>query len=90
MIYGNEDNTFESSKEDEGLIGSLNLNAVSQQIEAYFQLPSNYVFSAAKENYKQYGNDKNTDMNKVVINTDNAGTDEYSDKHEDNTDECSI
>ena len=57
---------FESDEEDEGTIADENINVVSQNIALYFKSLSDF-FSAVNENEKEYGNEKNTDNNKGVI-----------------------
>ena len=57
---------FESDEEDEGTIADENINVVSQNIALYFKSLSDF-FSAVNKNEKEYGNEKNTDNNKGVI-----------------------
>ena len=88
LIYDNVDHLFESDKEDEGLIGNFNINVLSKYIALYSQSPSN--FFSVKKNYKQYGNEKNTNTKKCVISTENDVTNKYRNIYEYKTYEDSI
>ena len=44
LIYDNADHMFESDEEDEGLIGNVNLNVLSEYIALYSQPPSTFFF----------------------------------------------
>ena len=82
IIFDNEDNMFELDKEYEGTVVNNNLNVVSKQIESYFKSPLCYDFSAVNKNDKEYGNEKNTDKNKGIIDNEYAEIEEYENKDE--------
>ena len=81
FISGNDDNIFESDKEDEGMIMDDNLNVGLQQIASYFESPSYYYFSVVDENDKKSINDSNTDNSIGVIDDEDMEIDIYGDKY---------